>query len=349
MKKWLIIVAVFALFGGLAGYRAYQQHLLQTIEPEEDLPVVELVRLQDVVFRENVRFTADVEPQSKAAVVIRVDGRIVLRVFVEEGDHVEEGAPLAVVDEKLVNQQLAEAISTYETAKADYERYSALYEEEVISRQQLEYAERTYVSAKTALEQVRIFKGYHRVEAPVSGVIARRNIDPGDVSNSSMVAFIISLQDKVKVSGGMPERAFVSVRKGQKAVVTVDALPGKRFEAEVTNVSPTVDPATRRGTVEVMLPSEGILKPGMFARVEILLGEKTAPALPRDAIIRLSGTGNYVCYVLDDDRARLRNIETGLEQGEWVEITSGLERDDNVIASLSRRIGDGVKVRVNER
>jgi len=349
VKKWIVIAAVFAVFGGFAGYRAYQQHLVQTMEPEEDPPVVTLIQLQDVIFRENVRFTADIEPQSKAAVVIRVDGRTVLRVFVDEGDLVEEGDLLAVVDEKLVNQQLAEAISTYETAKADYERYSALYDEEVVSRQQLEYTERAYISAKTALEQVRIFKGYHRVEAPVSGVVARRNVDPGDVSNSSMVAFVISLQDNVKVSGGLPERAFVSVRKGQKAVVTVDALPGKRFEAEVTNVSPTVDPATRRGTVEVMLPSEGILKPGMFARVEIVLGERTAPALPRDAIVRISGTGNYVCYVLDGDHASLRNIKTGMEQGEWVEITSGLKRDDNVIATLSRRIGDGVKVRVNER
>jgi multidrug efflux pump subunit AcrA (membrane-fusion protein) len=98
-----------------------------------------------------------------------------------------------------------------------------------------------------------------------------------------------------------------------------------------------------------MLPSDGILTPGMFARVEIVLGERTAPALPRDAIVRISGTGNYVCYVLDGDHASLRNIKTGMEQGKWVEITSGLERDDNVIATLSRRIGDGVKVRVSER
>jgi RND family efflux transporter MFP subunit len=153
----------------------------------------------------------------------------------------------------------------------------------------------------------------------------------------------------VKVSGGVTERAFTSVKKGQPATVTLDALPGKTFEASVSRVSSTLDPVTRTGTVEVKLPSEGIIKPGMFARVEIQLGERTAWVLPRDAIQRLAGTGKYVCYVLQGDETSLRNIDVGKEQGEWVEIVSGLGPEDDVIATLSRKIVDGAKVRVIEQ
>lgn len=349
MKKWLVIALVLLLFGGLVGYRAYEQHLEQMVEPEEDIPAVELVRLEDRVFEETLRLTADIAPGSKAAVVARVEGRTILDVFVSEGDSVRKGDILATLDESVVSQQIAEAQSAYATARADYERYKALYDEEVISRQKLEHAQKAHVQARTALEQVRILKGYHRIESPVDGVVARRNIDPGDTSSSGMAAFIIFNQDRVKVSGGVPERSFALVRPGLKATVMLDALPEKRFQAEVSRVSPTLDPVTRRGAVEVELPSEGLVKPGMFARVEIRLGERTAPALPRDAIERLAGTGNFVCYVLEGDRARLRNIGTGLEQGEWVEITSGIEEEEAVVATVSRRVNDGAKVRVIER
>ncbi|MFP4483093.1 MAG: efflux RND transporter periplasmic adaptor subunit [Thermovirgaceae bacterium] len=349
MKKWFVITLILLLFGGLVGYRAYQQHLEQQVEPEEDLPAVELTRLKERTFRETTRFTANVEPEAKAAVVARVDGRTILRVLVDEGDAVSKGDLMAVLDESVVNQQIAEARSAYETAGADYERYKALYEEEVISRQRLDHARRAYVQAETALEQVRILEGYHRIEAPVAGVVARRNIDPGDTSSSQTAAFIIFRQDNVKISGGVSERAFTKIKKGQPATVTLDAFPDQKFEGKVFRVSPMLDPVTRTGTVEVKLPSGGRIKPGMFARVLIRLGERKAQVLPADAIERLAGTGEFACYVLEGDRAALRNIKTGGAQGEWVEILSGLKSDEDVIATLSRRIVDGAKVRVMEQ
>jgi membrane fusion protein (multidrug efflux system) len=349
VKKWLVIILILLLFGGLVGYRAYQQHLEEQVEPEKDLPTVEVTRLQKRVLDEITTFTANVEPESKAAVVARVDGRTVLRVLVDEGDAVRQGELMAVLDQSVVNQQIAEAQSAYETAKADYERYKALYEEEVISRQRLDHAKRTYIQARTALEQVRILEDYHRIEAPVSGIVAQRNIDPGDTSSSRTAAFIIFQQDRVKVSGGVTERAFTSVEQGQPATVTLDALPGQTFEAGVSRVSPTLDPVTRTGTVEVKLPSGGTIKPGMFARVEIHHGERTVWALPRDAIQRLAGTGKFVCYVLRGDETSLRNIEVGKEQGEWVEIVSGVDPEEDVVATLSRNIVDGTKVKVIER
>lgn len=349
MKKWLLITLILLLFGGLVGYRAYQQYLSQQVEPAEDLPAVELTHLQQQAILETATFTANVEPASKAAVVARFDGRTVLRVLVEEGDAVQEGELMALLDQSVVNQQIAEARSAYETAKADYERYKALYEEEVISRQRLDHARQAYVQARTALEQVRILEGYHRIEAPVAGTVAQRNIDPGDTSSSRMAAFVIFQQERVKVSGGVTERAFTAIKKGQPALVTLDAIPGKKIEAKVSRVSPTLDPVTRTGMVEVELDSEGVIKPGMFARVEILLRERRAWVLPRGAIEQLGGTGEYVCYVLRGDRAILQNIKTGAAQGEWVEIVAGVERDEDIIATLSRRVVDGAKVRVIEQ
>ncbi|MGC9372291.1 MAG: efflux RND transporter periplasmic adaptor subunit [Thermovirgaceae bacterium] len=349
MKKWLVITLILLLFGGLVGYRAYQQHLEQQVEPEEDLPAVALTRLKERTIEETTRFTAGVEPESKAAVVARVEGRTVLRVLVDEGDVVDAGDLMAVLDESVVNQQIAEARSAYGTAKADYERYKALYEDEVISRQRLDHARQAFVQARTALEQVRILEGYHSIKAPVAGTVAQRNIDPGDTSSSRMAAFLIFQQERVKVYGGVTERAFTAIKKGQPATVTLDAIPDKKFEAAVSRVSPTLDPATRTGTVEVKLASEGVIKPGMFARVEIRLGERNVQVLAADAIERLAGTGGYICYVLEGDRAVLRNIETGAARGEWVEIVSGLGPEDDVIATLSRKIVDGAKVRVIEQ
>ncbi|MDD4022122.1 MAG: efflux RND transporter periplasmic adaptor subunit [Synergistaceae bacterium] len=361
MKKVIALLIFIIIFGVLIIYR-WNQMLAGGGEPDADIIPVETVMVSTVEFEEKISFAAGIEPEEKAAVVCKVPGRTVLRVLVSEGDQVKKDAPLAVVDDSLVRQQViqAEAVlgraSSYSSVvQSDYKRIAGLYREDVVSRQQYERMEgeakaasRQVQEAKAALAQLKIMLGYHTIRAPISGTVLARNIDPGDTV-SQAPAFLLSRQEKVKVSGGIPERVFPSVRVGQEALVTVDAFPSKTFRAEVSRVYPSLDPVTRTGQVEVLLPSNGELLPGMYSRVTISTGRRKGNALPLEAVGSLAGTGESVCYVISGDRAFLRKIQGGARQGNYMEILSGIGPGEPVISARSEKIFDGVRVRVTNK
>lgn len=348
MKKTLVFLVIVAVFAGLIAFRGYQQKQVGSLVPEEETVRVEVVTLVEKDLFDIVEFSATIEPEEQSAVVPKVPGRTVLEVFVSEGDRVRKGQPLASLDTSLIRQQLEEARTFYETAAADNKRYQALYEEEVVSRQVADQARARYMQARSAWEQARIMSGYHTVTAPTEGVIARRLVDPGDTAPQGP-AFLIFRQEKVKAVGSVPERNYHAVRPGHRVVLSVDAVPGRDFEAEITSISPVVDPITRTAKIEVTLPSQGLVLPGMFARATITAGERKASMLPREAVSRLAGTGESVCYVVEGGIAVLRIIETGVDQGGFVEITKGLSPEEEVITTRSRSVRDGTRIEVYRR
>lgn len=348
MRKTLVLILIVAIFAGLIVFRGYQQKQVKSALPEEEIARVETVSLREMDLAEVVEFTASIMPEEQSAVVPKVPGRTVLEVFVSEGDRVRKGQPLASLDTSLIRQQLDEARTFFETAAADHERYQSLYEDEVVSRQAADQARARYMQARSAYEQARIMSSYHTITAPTDGIVARRSIDPGDTAAQGP-AFLIFRQDRVKAVGAVPERQFPDIGIGDRVILSVDAIPEREFEAVVSNISPVIDPATRTGKVEVTLPSEGTILPGMFARARIASGERKAMVLPREAVSRLAGTGETVCYVAEEGQAVLRIIVTGLEQGGFVEVNEGLEPGEEVITTRSRNVRDGTRIEVYRR
>lgn len=370
MKRLLILLVCVLLLLGLIVFRGFQGRHIGGDRPEEKgLPVV-ASRLESRTFLERVSFVATLEPEESAAVVAKLPGRTVLSVFVDIGDVVEAGQVLAQLDDSLLRSGLAQveaaeaAAAAFlrqarveeETAALDYERYRSLHDEEVISRQAYDHAKGRYETARAGREaaekglvQAREAKtelltqmSYHRLTAPVGGVVAGRFIDAGDSSSVNEPAFIIHSQSRVRVRGSLPEAAFLRVSINQKANITVDALPGRVFLGQVSRLAPALDGMTRTGDVEILLDNDGSLRPGLFARVNLLLGQREGLALPREALFSIEGTGERACYVVDaDGRARIRIVRTGLEEGNWVEIVDGLGDEETVVVTRSGALEDG--------
>jgi RND family efflux transporter MFP subunit len=348
MKKTALLLVVVVVFAGLIIFRGYQQKQAQSLVPEEEAVKVEVVSLKKMILSEEVDFSATIEPEEKSAVVPRAPGRTVLQVFVSEGDRVKKGQSLASLDSSIIRQQIEEVRAIYETALADHRRFESLYEDEVVSRQAADQARTRYMQALSAYEQAKIMSGYHTIASPSEGVVAKRLIDPGDTAPQGP-AFLIFRQDRVKAVGAVPERYYHAVKEGDRVLLSVDALPGRDLEAEISSISPVIDPATRMAKVEVALPSEGLVMPGMFARVRISAGERESMVLPLEAVSQLAGTGETTCFVASDGLAWLRVVEAGLEQGGYVEITGGLQADEEVIVTRSRSVKDGTRIEVFRR
>ncbi len=327
-----------------------------------------------VTFEDTVTFVGNLEAEERASVASKVSDVTVLSVNVDVGDEVKKGDTLVEMDDSLNRRQveearaavaqaeaaIAQAKSRLSTVEKDYKRYKQLYEEQVISRQQfdqtegqyevekagLDLAQRELKQAQARLEQLLIVKNYHKVAAPVSGVIAERLVDPGDTIKSGDVLLVISRQDNVKVKGSITETDYPKVKLGQPVHVRVDAFPGQDFDGKVNRITPVLDPATRTGEVEAMMASQGLLKPGMFARAFIVVGSHEALALPREAIRQLTGTGEWYCFVVSGDVAQQRPIKRGAEQGNWVEVIQGVDPSELVITTVVRQLSDGVPVEV---
>ena len=187
------------------------------------------------------------------------------------------------------------------------------------------------------------------VEASISGVVVKTYLDQGDSVSPQAPIAVVADMDKVKVKIEIVEVDYPKVKVDQTAKIIVDAYPDKEFTGILFKFSALVDPNTRTATAEIIIPNpEHLLVPGMFARISLLVGEHKALVVPRDAILRLPGTGVYYCFKVEENQAKKALIELGIKENNWQEIKQGLKEGDLVILSGQGILQTGVSVEVKK-
>jgi len=182
------------------------------------------------------------------------------------------------------------------------------------------------------------------VESTLSGLVGRVFVDIGEqVTPQTKVALVVSI-DKVKVSVDIPEKHLSKIFLGQKAKIKVDTWPEEEFSGEITKISPVVDPASRSSLVEITVDNPGgKLKPGMFAKVKIILEvKKDALVILQEAIMGKDNGASV--FVIEDDKAVLKNVVLGLRQGPYYEVKQGLKKGDLVVVMGQQKLFDGALV-----
>jgi len=152
--------------------------------------------------------------------------------------------------------------------------------------------------------------------------------------------------DQVKVVVNVIERDFSKIKLNQKALVSVGAYPDETFAGKTSLISPTINPMTRTASVEITIPNRNHrLKPGMFAKVDIIVREKAdAILIPTYAVLEQSDVNRV--FILANGKAASREIQLGADQGESVEVLSGVDIGDSLVVAGHHRISSGEKVRV---
>jgi RND family efflux transporter MFP subunit len=200
--------------------------------------------------------------------------------------------------------------------------------------------------SQTALDNTRIL-------APFSGYISARNLDAGaavssqaaGTSSSSVGILVLQDIETVNVQVEVEERHISLVRPGSLARVYVDAYPDKVFEARATRIVHALDPRSRTLGVEMAIVNrEHLLKPGMYARVELIIERRPGALLvPGEAVSNEGST--QVVYVVKDGVVRRRQVATGLGEGTLVEVVKGLQADEAVVVEGKELVREGQKVR----
>ena len=293
-------------------------------------------------------------PQSITAVgSLRSDESVTLRPEVagrvsaigfQEGQRVAKGAVLVRLDPAINEAEVLQAKANLTLAKAKYDRAVDLQKQGFISGQARDEAENSLkvMEASLALATAKLNK--MEIRAPFSGLIGLRAISVGDYVKEGQDMVNLESIDPLKVDFRVPEIYLKQVQVGQKLEVTLDAMPGRKYEGTVSAINPLVDAAGRSIVIRAQVKNADTqLRPGMFARVKLLTkDERDALVLPEQALVP-QGEEQFVFRVVDGKAARTK-VELGQRREGKVEVVRGLSPGETVVTAGQLKLRDGTPV-----
>ena len=315
-------------------------------------PAVEVAKVESMTLVDETQAVGSL--RSRQGVMLRpeVGGRV-KQILFSDGQRVRKGQLMVQFEDQLQQAQVAQARAELSIAEANHKRNQELVAQNFISQRSLdESAAALEVSrAKLSLAQATLQR--LQVLAPFDGITGLKQINVGDYLKDGADMVNVEDIDAVLLDFRLPERFQARVRAGQKAQLTVDALPGRPFTAIVQAVDPLIEANGRSVGVRGCIDNrQQQLRPGMFARVNAVFGSReNALVIPEEAIIPQGGR-TFVVKVVAGDKPDVRvservAVKVGLRQPGKVEILEGLSAGDTVVTAGHQRLQkDGTPVRV---
>ncbi len=306
-----------------------------------------------------------VSPDAPASVSFAVSGKIV-QAGPREGDSVRKGQVLASIDP--VDYRLALAASRAQTGTAEvafrraedeHRRMKMLYDSKSLAPNDYQKYRAAYDAAKQNYLQASASEGISKkhladatLRTPFAGFISKRSVEPGQMASPAQPAFEIVKLDPVEINVGVPETDVHLIRVGQKASISIPALPGESFEGNVRLINVSADAATRTYMTRITVPNPGHkLRIGMVAEATIR-GDRIMPMMtvPGEAVVRdQQGATQVFVYYPDRKRVYARRVETGSVVGRDLEIKRGLAGTELIVVAGQTKLRDGLLVTPRER
>lgn len=366
--KWVVAGALLGLAAivGAGAVTVQRRQAQQEAERAGAKPALEfaqndVVRLQRRRLAIEAELPGSVQAVNQATVRAKVAAEV-KRVLVREGDKVEAGQEVAEFDTATLKAQLAERSAALQSAKADAattkrtrDANEKLLRQNFISQNAYDLTEGAYQTklaavelAKAQLEQTQIMLNDAVVRAPISGIVSKRWVQPGEkVGFDAMMIGIVDLS-QLEVSAQASLADIAKIMPGMPARVQIEGLPDRTFEGKVERINPSAEAGTRSINVYVSLANENsLLKAGMFARVRLTMeAERDATSLPVSAV-RGEGSQTFV-WILVGNRLERRPVTTGTrdDRAHLIEILSGVQPSEDVLATKFDNLQHGQPARL---
>jgi RND family efflux transporter MFP subunit len=277
---------------------------------------------------------------------------------VDKGDAVKAGQELARLDctpyadeRAKLDEAARQAEARQRFAAQTAERLRPMAQQNFVGAQDLAQAESEAASSAAALahaqasvKEAQHKLGYCVLTAPFSGSVTLRYVDPGALVGPGTPVVQVVDGSAMRVMVNVVERDLGQVKVGQEATLTVDAYPGRSFRGRVQRVVNAVDPRSRTMLTEVDIPNpDGALKPGMFGRVAITVATHAGALVAPARALQVTEDGTFA-FVVEGTTARRRKLRLAYDDGDEVEVLSGLAPTDQLVVSGQDLLGEGVTV-----
>ena len=307
---------------------------------KEKIENVRVMTLDSKTIGRELEFSTNMLAVEDVNLVPVSPGRIDM-IMVEVGSRVQKGQTLVQMDQTSL-QQAKIQIATLEN---DFKRYETLKETGAISQQVYDQTLAQLNIQKTSLS---FLEKNTVIKAPFSGIITAKNYENGELYTGAMPILNIVQINNLKAFISIPETFYPLIKKGMKANVGSDTYPDKSFTATVYNIAPTINSATRSFEVELRIPNSGeTLKPGMFGKVKISMGQTTAMVVPYQSVLKLQGSNERYIFIEKDGKAKRQNVKLGQRFDDQVEIISdSIIKGDQLVIAGQAKLVNGVKLNV---
>ena len=357
MKKkiFLAVVIVATIFVGLVGVRVLQIGKMIGFAKTFTLPpeTISSAMAQEQKWQDTLSAVGSISAAQGVTVASDVAGTVTEIAF-ESGAVVGKGDLLVRLDTASEAAQLRAAEAEVELTQLNTDRLHKLRESNVVSQSELDTAEAGLKQKQANADQIRAVIEKKTIRAPFAGRLGIRLVNLGESLEERKP--IVSLQSLVPVYGdfSLPQQALSLLATGLVVQVSSDAYPGEKFTGAVTAINPELDAITRAVRLQATFANTNqLLRPGMFARMEIVLpGEQTVLAVPATAI--LSAPFGDSVYVIEPSTnsagglvARQQFVKTGRPLGDFVSIVTGLKPGDRVVSSGLFKLRNGIGVVIN--
>jgi RND family efflux transporter MFP subunit len=347
MKRLKVIVIGVVVFGGVVSILLNNR---SKINAKSQTPIlsafpVTVATVSRQQLSEDLSLVGTIAANNDVAIVSETQGKVTA-VFAKVGDYKEAGSSLIQVDDELKRAEYEKAEVNYERAKKDSERFASLREQHAATEVQKENAWQAFKIAEAQFITARRQYRDTRITTPISGVVSARNVDVGSMVQDKMVVANVVDISTLKVKLNVAELDAFKLRAGDNVEVTTDVYPGVSFRGRISTISAKADEG-HTYPVEVTLPNsrEHPLRAGMFGRVSFNSVQRSPTlAIPRESLV--GSMKQPQVFVVEGDRARLRNIVVGDESGNAIIVLSGLKDGESVVASGQNNLKDSVAVDV---
>ncbi len=369
-RKALAIVGVLLLVLLIAGSLTLWDHVtreraLAKETERETVPTVAVVNPQLEKPDEDLVLPGSLQAYEESPIYARTSGYLV-RWYKDIGSRVTKGELLAKIDTPEVDQELNQTkaarqqiVAQVELAKISADRWENLRKTDSVSAQEADQQTSAYkqsqanlAAADANVRRLEQLEGFKDVYAPFSGVLTRRNVDPGALINAGAGAagrelFDLARVDPLRVYSSVPQAYAPFLKVGAKTAVTLQEFPGQKFFGTVARTAESIDPATRTLLTEVDVPNkDGHLLPGSLGEVHFAVGTGVNKVtVPVNAML-FRAEGPRLAVVGSDSKIQLRPISIGRDYGATLEILGGVAPTDRIVINPADSLEDGQQVNV---
>ena len=271
---------------------------------------------------------------------------LVSKVLVQEGSHVSAGQTLAIIKADKQNVNVANAEANYNNAQAELTRFESAYATGGVTKQQLDQVKLQLENAKNNLQSARLTAGDVNIKASFSGIVNKKNIEPGSYVNPGAELFEVVNVSTLKLRVNVDEKNVGSIKVGQSIKVESPVLANKEFTGKISFIAPKADESLNFPVeLEIQNNASNDLKAGMYGNAYFGSSQLTnVLVVPRTAFVG-SVSSNQI-FVNKNGKAVLTKVVSGRTFGDYVEIVSGIEKGAEVITSGQINLVDGTAVEI---
>ena len=358
-----------AVFGGALFGCSSSKPAAESAAPET-VNGVEVIVVQQSKLPDWVEAIGTVQAAQTSQVASQMMGNI-LEIRAHEGDRVQSGQVLATIDDaqprsavdeaaaavSAAEKEAAAAESDFALSESTLKRYQQLYERKSVSPQEFDEmnakrasaearrdsARAQQAQANALLAQARTALGYTQIRAPFAGVITERKMDTGAMASPGAPLFTIEDTRSYRLEAGVDETDIRLAHVGMSAPVVLDAFGSSALRGRVSEIVPAADPANRSFLVKIALPADARLRTGMSGRARFTRGERNSFLVPRSAIVTRGQL--QAVYTVDANQiAGLRYVTLGAPSGDQIEVLSGIQVGERIVAAPESRDLGGKRI-----